>query len=142
MIIAEATDEDLQWAADIFEVEALRPDAEGLVVKIGEERQAVVVYEAFSSHDCHMHIASNGQRKWLSRKLLLIAFYLPFEAWSLNRVTSPVEMRNQDSIRLVTKLGFKQEGVMEDWFADDHAIIFGMTRKQCPYLAWIGRYTK
>jgi len=52
----------------------------------------------------------------------------------LRRVTALIPRRNEPSIILAIKLGFIFEGCMTDWYGDDDAMIYGMTKDSCPYL--------
>lgn len=131
--LESATDEDLEWAAEQCGVPCWKPDAVGLAV-FNPERVAVVVYESFSQCDCQLSVASDGNKRWLSRKLLAAVFIVPFTNWGLRRMTSLVPVRNTASLQLARKLGFAVEGVMHDATPDDDLMVLGMTRKSCKFI--------
>jgi len=134
MKIDAATDSDLEWAAEKVGVPHWKPDAVGITARVNEKIVAVVVYEAFSMCDAQMSVASDGSRRWLSRTLLRASFSVPFIIMDLKRVTFLVGSKNERSIKLCIGLGFTVEGRLEDGLPDDDLIVFGMTKRRCPYI--------
>lgn len=124
----------LPWAAERIGVRRFRTDA----YSIGQERDgelcAVVVFDNFTEHDCMMHVASDGSRRWLTRDLLVSAFAYPFIQLGLRRVTSPIASRNKDSLAFNQHLGFKQEGRHPFAAGDDDVITLGLLREQCRFV--------
>jgi len=69
-----------------------------------------IVYGPFNGYNVHAHIASNGSRKWMTRKFLHEMFRVPFEDMGATGITVTTDHRNRDSIRFVTRLGFEFRG--------------------------------
>ncbi|WYK05490.1 GNAT family protein [Cereibacter sphaeroides f. sp. denitrificans] len=101
------------------------------------ELHAVICLNAFYSHYCSMHIASNGRRAWATRPVLRAIFGYAFEFLGLGRVNALVSARNIAVQVMALKLGFRFCGFLPDG-ADDggDGILFGMLREQCPW--WEG----
>ncbi|QKW95407.1 acyl-CoA N-acyltransferase [Ralstonia phage RPZH6] len=98
-------DEDYRligWAAERIGIECFSHDAHAIGLERDGELVAVVVYDRFSPHDCHMHVASDGTKRWLVREFLVACFAYPFIQLGLRRVTGLVPASNagDDWIRL------------------------------------------
>lgn len=98
---------------------------------------AGVVYHDYTEIDgggnMQMSIASTNPW-WLTKKRLGGIFHYPFVQANCHRVTALVNSRNARSLKLAKGLGFKQEGVMRDYYIDDDAIILGLLRKDCGFI--------
>lgn len=124
----------LPWACKRIGINSFRSDAHA----IGLERRglvvAVVVYDNFSSHDCNMHVASDGSSRWLTRSFLMAAFAHPFLQWGLRRVSSPISESNTEALRFNEHLGFKREGYHPNAASDGAVISLGLLKEDCAYL--------
>jgi RimJ/RimL family protein N-acetyltransferase len=93
-----------------------------------------VAYDTFSSHDCYMHVASDGSGHWLTREFLVHVFSYPFITCKLPRVTAPVAESNTRSIRFNLRLGFQIEGRHPAATRDGALITTGLLRSRCIFI--------
>lgn len=124
----------IDWAQRALGGIRLARDAKTIAAVKGDEILAVVCYDTFTEFDCHMHIASNGSRRWLSRTLLREAFAYPFIQCGLRRVTGLVAASNQDAMRFDLHLGFRIEGLCREGAPDGDLFILGMLRRECRFI--------
>ncbi|MFT0547872.1 GNAT family N-acetyltransferase [Allopusillimonas ginsengisoli] len=96
--------------------------------------QAVVIFDLMTDVDCRLNIATDGKRRWLSKAFLAWIFRVAFVQWSMRRVSALVEAHNAQSVKMVERLGFVQEGVLRKAFGEQDGILFGMLREECRYL--------
>ncbi|MNF99139.1 hypothetical protein D3C87_1255280 [compost metagenome] len=124
----------LSWACERIGVRRFKDDACAFGVKRGGKICAVIVYDCFSECDCNIHVASDGSRMWLTRKVLARAFAYPFIQRGMRRVTGLVPASNKAALDFDTHIGLKVEGYCPDAMPDDDIVVLGMTRKACPYI--------
>lgn len=134
MLIYGFDDRLLPWAAERIGIERFRDDARAIGIACGDQLRGVVVYDTFSACDCHMHVASDRSRRWLTREFLVHAFSYPFVQVGLRRVTGIVAASNEDAIRFDKKLGFLPEGFCPKALPNDDIVIMGLTRDRCRFI--------
>ena len=123
----------LPWALERIGLSEFRRDAYTIGLERDDELVAVVVYDAFSSCDCNMHIASDGTGRWMNKALLLAAFAYPFGQLGLRRVTGLVPAKNVKALEFDENLGFVREGLHRHALRDDDLISLGMLREDCRF---------
>jgi RimJ/RimL family protein N-acetyltransferase len=95
---------------------------------------AVVVYSRFHETNCEMSIASDGSRRWITRRFAAMAFAYPFITLKKRRVMGIVKEDNEAALRLDAKLGFQFEGRLRKWFGDKDGILLGMLKEECVWI--------
>lgn len=95
---------------------------------------AVTIYNRFSPHNCEMSIATNGSRKWASKKYIGICYRYPFIQMGVARISVVIEEKNSKSLMLCRKLGHVEEARLKSWFGDQDGILMRMTREECKWL--------
>jgi RimJ/RimL family protein N-acetyltransferase len=133
-VVGEQRPVFIDWAQRALGGIRLARDAKTIAAVKGDEILAVVCYDTFTAFDCHMHIASNGSRRWISRALLREAFAYPFIQCGLRRVTGLVAASNQDAMRFDLHLGFRIEGLCREGAPDGDLFILGMLRRECRFI--------
>ena|SRR5215471_3205686 len=109
-------------------------DMKGLVQLRGDDVIAAVIFDSFTTHNCFMHIASDGSKKWMTRHGLHEVFKYAFITAGCERVTLWVEATNADSRALVQGLGFTLEAVLHRAGRDGvDVLIYRMFRQECRY---------
>lgn len=96
---------------------------------------AGVVYCNSNGHNLHAHIASDGSRRWLTRKFLRAMFAYPFIVLRSPRITATTADDNKAARQWLEKAGFEIEGVMlkaADGGRD--LLIYRMFKDECPWL--------
>lgn len=130
----------IPWAERVIGV-TFRSDATAIGVEDSEGTiKAVVVYDGFGECDCNMHVASDGQGRWLNREALVHFFSYPFIQCGFRRVNGLVPAKNVRALSFDLNLGFVIEGKLKDALPDDDLYILGMTRDKG--LALISKYAK
>jgi RimJ/RimL family protein N-acetyltransferase len=133
-VVGEQRPVFIDWAQRALGGIRLARDAKTIAAVRDGEILAVVCYDTFTAFDCHMHIASNGSRRWISRALLREAFAYPFIQCGLRRVTGLVAASNQDAMRFDLHLGFRIEGLCREGAPDGDLFILGMLRRECRFI--------
>lgn len=133
-VVGEQRPVFVDWAQRTLGGIRLARDAKTIAAVRDGEILAVVCYDTFTEFDCHMHIASNGSRRWISRALLREAFAYPFIQCGLRRVTGLVAASNKDAMRFDLHLGFRIEGLCREGAPDGDLFILGMLRRECRFI--------
>ncbi len=96
----------------------------------------VVVFSHFCPRNCELTIATDGSKRWATRRALRAIFGYPFRTLGLRRVTFIVRDDNHKSQGLVLRLGASFEGRLRKVFEDTvDGIVYGMLREEC---SWYG----
>ena len=130
-------DEDeriLPWAAKIIGINGFRSDAKAIGLERDGELEGCVVFDTFSVDECHMHVASISNGKWMTRGFLRAVFAYPFIQCGFLRVTVPVAEANKRARVFVMNLGFKLEGYHSNGIEGGAYLTHGMTRFACRWI--------
>lgn len=97
---------------------------------------AVFVINARFGHQCSMHIATDGRRRWATRAVLRELFDYVFHTLRHTRVNALIAVHNIPMIVTALKVGFVVEGTLKAG-ADDglDAILLRMLVQECPWIA-------
>ena len=102
----------------------------------GLEIQAVVLYNQYvPENSIDLHIAAVPGKRWMTPSFLRATFRYPFLQLGVRQMGALVASDNADSLRLTRRVGFIQEGVARQAWADGIDVIcFGMLRHECKWL--------
>jgi RimJ/RimL family protein N-acetyltransferase len=64
-----------------------------------------------------------------------VIFGYPFNQVGCRRLTATTEAKNQPVRAFLCHLGFREEGVIRQGFPTDDAVVYGMLRDECRWLA-------
>ena len=96
----------------------------------------VILYNQFHRPDIWMHVAAEPGRIWCTPDFLSHIFAYPFVQLDCGRVTALVARSHVRLRKLVTHLGFVEEGILREALPTGDALIaYGMLRREC---RWIG----
>lgn len=96
----------------------------------------VVVYSRFSKRNCELTIATDGSKRWATKKSLRAIFATPFVQWNLRRVTFVARADNLASRDMLLRLGAVEEGRIRKTFDGDvDGVVFGMLKEECRWIA-------
>lgn len=124
----------LDWARErIPKLEAWMGEAKSLAAMEDDRILGVVVYDAFTSFECCMHIVIED-RRCVNRRILKQVFSYPFKQLGLRRVTGLVPESNVAALAFDLRLGFRHEGRKLHGAGDEDEIILGMTRESCRWI--------
>lgn len=133
-LIYNEREELLAWACARIGIASFRGDAHAIGLRRGGKIVSVCVFDTFSSHDCAMHIASDGSGHWLTRTFLKACFMYPFVQCGYLRVYSPIAQSNMRALRFNLKLGFKVEGLHPYAAKDGAMVTTGLLRESCRFI--------
>ena len=103
-------------------------------VEDGGELVAGCVYnDYYPLVSMHVSIASSTP-KWCNRRILKAFFDYPFNQMKVKRLTAYTGSRMVSVRKFLERLGFRQEGIVRQGFADDDAVIYGMLKHECPWI--------
>lgn len=90
-----------------------------------------VVYHDWRPHfrSIELSCASEG-RRWLSREIVRALLRYAFVQLDCNRLQSVTPLKSDEPRRFLERLGFKREGVVRLGFGTDHAVVYGLLRKE------------
>lgn len=105
---------------------------------IGWERAGALVggiaYMNWNGVNIDVHVASNGSRRWISPRLLEVAFDYPFIQLGVRRITAEIGEGNADSRSFAEHLGFILEGKKKDAHPTGALCIYKMTPATCRFI--------
>jgi RimJ/RimL family protein N-acetyltransferase len=105
--------------------------AEAIGLERSGEMVAGVIYENWNGKSCVCHVAVQGL---LTPKYLAAIFHFPFVFGGLEKIIAPVAESNAESIRFVSKLGFREEARLLEAHPDGSVLLFTMNRDQCRFI--------
>jgi RimJ/RimL family protein N-acetyltransferase len=115
-----------------------RGEGYGLSAGIGLEEDgkliAGVVYNEYNHVNINMHVASLGNKRWMTREYLWMCFDYPFNQLKVKRITAFIEDENKDAIRFDEHLGFKYEARMKDAYVNGDILIYVMRQEDCRFI--------
>jgi RimJ/RimL family protein N-acetyltransferase len=123
----------ISWAEDKIGCK-FRPDAKAIAHYRDNKLAGVVVYDCFGECDCNIHVASDGNRRWVTKSYLAEVFAYPFLQCGFRRITGLVPYKNKPAIRFNTHLGFTVEGVCREALPDDDIVVMGMLKRDCRFI--------
>jgi len=94
--------------------------------------KAIVCFYNYTSDDIELAIV--GNRGWANRKFITQVFCYTYYQLECRRCTVRVAASNLKSLKLVTKLGFKAEGVLREALNGEDCIILGMLKNECKWI--------
>ena len=108
---------------------------------VGLERDGEIVagvwYEDWNPQSVVTHIAIAGT---ITKRFLHVIFDYPYTQLGVQKIIAPVLEDNSESIRLVTKMGFKEEARLKNIHPLGDMLFFVMNKTDCKYLG--ARYGK
>lgn len=94
-----------------------------------------VVYSRFSLRNCELTLATDGTKRWATKRTLREIFRTPFKVWGFRRVTFVVRADNHASLDMLERLGAVWEGRVRLAFEGDvDGVIFGMLKEECRWI--------
>lgn len=110
----------------------------GTDIGIGWEREgkliAGVAYANWNGPNVECHIASDGSKRWLTRRFLWTIFDYPFNQLGVKRITVCVGEGNAASNRFVRHLGFTIEAELADAHPTGRLRIYRLWKSECRFL--------
>ena len=125
----------LDFANNVLEVKFV-PEECRWIGSVTEDMHimGVVVYSRWTAHNCEMSVASVTP-KFMTRAFLKKVFRYPFIELGLCRVTAVVEENNIKALKMNHGLGFKDEGILRNWYGEGrNGVVMGMLKDECKWL--------
>lgn len=98
---------------------------------------AGVVYCNWNGPNVECHIASDGSRRWMTKKYLHTIFDYPYNQLKSDRITVCIGEGNTDSRRFVEHLGFTLEARLSKAHPTGDLLVMRLFRQEC---RWIGKH--
>jgi len=92
---------------------------------------AGVIYENWNRKSIWCHIAIEGR---ITSAYVAAIFDYPFNVCQVDKIIVPVGSDNAASIKLVTNMGFAEEGRIKDARVDGDIVFFTMKHDSCRFL--------
>lgn len=126
--------EMMAWAERVLPGAGIE-SATGFGVIRDDRLIAAVFYSNWNPpHFCDIGVVSTDPR-FMSRRVLALAFHYPFRVWNLRRLGAITSETNSRSRRLLEKLGFSLEGIArEGWRPGGNASVYSMLPSECRWL--------
>lgn len=133
----------IAWSAPRMGVPRNHVPAETIALGVIDEDgtiHAVIWFNAFYANYGSLHIASNGRKRWATRRVLRMVFAFAFDHLGLARLNFVVSVNNVPVQILALKVGLRVEGVARCGANDGtDGILFGMLAHEC---RWLPRHVK
>jgi RimJ/RimL family protein N-acetyltransferase len=125
----------LRWAGDVIGA-TYNPDLSAWISKLNPDGTplVVVVFDRFDEHNCQMHIASDGTKRWYSKEFVSTCYRYAFNQMNLKRVTVVIREDNVKSLKACKQLGHTQEGILKAWFGKKDGVLMRMLKTECKWL--------
>ena len=128
----------IAWAEPRMGVEAGRAPPETVALGVVDDAgqiHAVIWFNAFYGSQASLHIATNGRKRWATRRVMGIVFSYAFDHLNLKRLEFRVSANNIPVQILAIKTGLRIEGVARCGANDgSDGIVFGMLAQDCRWL--------
>jgi RimJ/RimL family protein N-acetyltransferase len=107
---------------------------------------AGAVYHGFRAHEKNGRRASSieislcaDDKGWGQRWVIQALLRYPFNQLECTRLNAMIRRKNKMWREKLKWLGFKEEGILRHWYADDDAVIYGLLRDDAT--RWTGEKT-
>lgn len=120
------------WAAPRMGVASLASDMVLIGIMDGNEIVATVGFNADCGTMGDIHVASNGSRRWVNRRILRIVFAYAFDHRGWKRLNLVVPVWNKETQILAIKSGGVPEGFVRQAGPNgEDEILFGILADEC-----------
>jgi hypothetical protein len=126
----------LDWSAPICGTPRWPDDTEAVaIVDETDAIRGVMLLNLRQNDSCMVHFASDGSRRWATRKTLEWLFGYLFLYKRMTRVCAITPVHNIETIVSVVRLGFQFEGRQRAGSMDgSDAIMLGMLASDCRWI--------
>ena len=125
------------WVAKRVDYGFLETRANALGLKRNDELIAGVIYENWNHQSIWCHFAIQGQ---LTPAYLAAIFDYPYNICQVEKIICPVGSDNKQSIKVVKKMGFTEEGRIKEGRPHGDIVFYTLRRNDCRFLNT--RYSK
>ena len=125
------------WVAKRVDYGFLETRANALGLKRNDELIAGVIYENWNHQSIWCHFAIQGQ---LTPAYLAAIFDYPYNICQVEKIICPVGSDNEQSIKVVKKMGFTEEGRIKEGRPHGDIVFYTLRRDNCRFLNT--RYSK
>ena len=122
------------WAAHQNQLSKIWDDAEGYGFLVDGRMAGGVIFTGYTGRDIQAHIAIRDS-SWCQRQYLRFISEYPFKRKNVIRVSAICREGNEKAVKLAGQWGFKREGCLRQYFADnENALVWGMLKDECNFL--------
>ena len=119
------------WVAKRVEGGYFEGRSEAIGLCKDDQIVAGVIYENWNRKSIWCHIAIEGR---MTSAYLAAIFDYPFNVCQVDKIIVPVGSENDESLRLVKKMGFVEEGRIKDGRPDGDIVFLTLAHKNCRYI--------
>ena len=119
------------WVAAAVNADFSPYAAEAIGLRRNGKLVAGVIYENWNGASLQVHVAVQGV---MTPKYLAAIYHYPFVHVGAKKLIAGIGEGNKESIRFVSKMGFRLEGRIPDAHPDGALLLYTMSREQCRYL--------
>lgn len=138
-----ATTQDRQTLLKWAEIDGpFWPDAQAVAIMKQEPDarvasiQAVFVFQKIGQHTCEVHLKTNGERAFLTRRTASLIAAYAFDFLGMNRIEALVAPNNDDCQKIILRAGFRFEARIKDGHGPKQdAIQYAILREDCRWLS-------
>lgn len=94
-----------------------------------------VVYQDYNGVSLRVHQASDGSRRWLSKKVLFLLFWYPFIQLGCRSIIGVIPESNLDARRSTEHAGFELQSIIPDTHPDGGLCVYALRRENCKWLS-------
>lgn len=98
----------------------------GVAREVDGEIVSAFGFDSFQDDGCALHVCTDRP---LTKTLVRWAFHIPFEQWGYDYLAGMVSAKNLKSLKLATKLGFKEVGAIPGKLH-----FFALQKEECRWL--------
>lgn len=122
-----------KWVAEQTGVEKWLGNWHTAGFYVDGELQAAAVFDAFTAHECCLHLAIKPDVK-VPEWALRAVFGYPLVQLKLKRITGLVRADNFAAIEVAKRNGFVEEGRKRNACGDCDEIVLGLLPDECPWV--------
>lgn len=104
---------------------------EAIGLRKGDDLVAGVVYEDWNGASFVVHICIQGK---MTPSYLASIFHYPFTHCGAKKLIAPIAESNEESIKFVENLGFREEARLLDAHPDGSVLLYTMQRDACRFI--------
>ena len=120
----------IDWLKDRLRLTKITGQDQAQAYGFVENQQIIgsFVFSEYTGNDVHMYCASDNPRIF-QRRYIKTMFDYCFETMKVKRVSAMCNESNLRSRKLISGVGFKQEGRLRRYFGNEDALVYGLLKE-------------
>ena len=120
----------IDWVKDRLRLHKITGQDQAQAYGFVEDEQIIgsFVFSEYTGNDVHMFCVAEDKRIF-QRKYIRMMYDYCFNVMKVQRVSAMCNESNVQSRRLITGIGFKQEGRLRRYFGNEDALVYGLLKE-------------